>query len=99
VTVAQLIMILSFSYSGPEQLYRRGFWDLFGDLPPSINPTPRPYLRVTWRSVPWVTWEAVTGVERIHCRRFLRQAGCWGSTEAKVEGVVLRSTGVAIAVS
>jgi hypothetical protein len=31
---------------------------------PSINSTPRPYLRVTWRSVPWVTWEAVAGVER-----------------------------------
>jgi len=33
-----------------------------------MNPTPHPYLRVTWTSVPWVTWEAVTGVEGTLCR-------------------------------
>jgi len=33
-------------------------------LVPPINPTPRPYLRVSWiRTLPWVTWEAVTVVE------------------------------------
>jgi len=41
-------------------------------LEPPINPTPRPCLKVTWISVPWVTWEAVTGVEWTLCRGLLR---------------------------
>jgi hypothetical protein len=40
--------------------------ELLGILPP-INPTPHPYLWVTRRSVPRVTWEAVTVVEGTHC--------------------------------
>jgi len=35
-----------------------------------INPTNRPYLGLCG-SVPWVTWEVVTGVEGIPCRGFL----------------------------
>jgi len=35
------------------------------NLPP-INPTPRLCLWVTQRSVPWVMWEAVTGMQRTH---------------------------------
>ena len=40
---------------------------------PPINPTHRLYLRVTWTSIPWVTWQAVTGVEGTHCSSVLRQ--------------------------
>jgi len=40
-------------------------------LPP-INPTPPPYLMVTYRSIPWVMWYTVTGVEGISCRGLLR---------------------------
>jgi hypothetical protein len=57
---------------------------------PSISPIPRPYLRVVWRSVPWVTWEAVTSVEGTLCRgyydtRWLTEL--W-STQAKVQDIV-----------
>ena len=38
----------------------------------SINPTPRPYIMVMWRSVPWVMWEAVTGVEVMPYRGLLQ---------------------------
>ena len=39
---------------------------------PPINPTTRPYQRITWRSVPWCTCEVVTSVEGISCRGLLR---------------------------
>jgi hypothetical protein len=43
------------------------------NVQPPINPTPRPYLRVIWiRTLPWVTWEAVTGMEGTPCRGLLR---------------------------
>ena len=43
------------------------------NVQPPINSTPRPYLRVIWiRTLPWLTWEAVTGVERTPCRGLLR---------------------------
>jgi hypothetical protein len=38
----------------------------------SHKSNPASLTRVTWRSVPWVTWEAVTGVEEIPCRGLLR---------------------------
>ena len=40
--------------------------ELLGSYPPT-NPTPHPYLRVTRRSVPRITWEAVRVVEGTHC--------------------------------
>jgi hypothetical protein len=70
----------------------------------SHKSNPRPYLRVTWRSAPYVTWVAVTGVEVKTIRGLLLLdtrylMGLW-YTQAKVEGIVLRlhGTGVVIAV-
>jgi hypothetical protein len=53
-----------------------------------INPTPRPCLRATW-----VTWEAVKVLEWTTCRGLHDRCwltGLW-STEAKVEGIVLKA--------
>jgi hypothetical protein len=58
---------------------------------PPINPTPRLYLRVLWiRTLPWVTWEAVTVVQSNPdegCYDTSWLTGPW-STQAKVEGIV-----------
>jgi hypothetical protein len=40
-------------------------------IPPPINPNPHLHLMVMWRSVPWVMWEEVTGVEVTPCRGLL----------------------------
>jgi len=40
---------------------------------PLINRTPCPYLRVLWRSVPWVTLEVATGMEGIPYKGLLWQ--------------------------
>jgi len=55
----------------------------------SHKSNPRPCLRVTWRSVPYVTWVAGTGVEVYYDTRCLM--GLW-YTQAKVEGIVLKAT-------
>jgi hypothetical protein len=61
---------------------------------PSINPNPRPYLRVTWIStLPCVRWEVVTGVEGYTVEGYYDTrwlTGLW-STQAKVEGIVLKA--------
>jgi hypothetical protein len=60
---------------------------------PPINPTPRPYLRVTWRSAPWITWEAVTGVEGIPCRGLLRHTLANGAKVCPSQGGRYRAEG------
>jgi hypothetical protein len=57
---------------GPKPYQLIKFWiNLISHLPP-INSTPRSYLRVTWNSVPCVTWEAVKVVETTHCTGFTK---------------------------
>jgi len=60
---------------------------------PPINPTPRPYLRVTRKSVPWVTWEAVTGVESTPCRGLLRHTLANGALVYPSQGGRYRAEG------
>jgi hypothetical protein len=63
-------------------LYTTSYW-------PPINPTPRLYLRITWiYTLPWATWEAVTGVKGCYDTRWLTGLR---STQAKVEGIVLKA--------
>jgi hypothetical protein len=40
-------------------------------MQPPINITPCPYLRVMQRSIPWVMWKAVIGVQGTTCRKLL----------------------------
>ena len=59
----------------------------------SHESNPHPYLRVTWTSVPWVTWEAVTGMEGTLCRVLLNThllTGLW-STQNHVECIRLKA--------
>jgi len=47
----------------------------------------------SYSTLPWVTWEAVTGVEGIPCWGLLQHTlanGLW-STQVKVEGIMLRA--------
>jgi len=52
--------------------YRHCGSKFFIQRPPTNPPPPNPYLSVMRRSVPWVTWKLVRGVEGSPCRGLLR---------------------------
>ena len=60
---------------------------------PLINPTPRPYLRATWRLVPWVMWETVTDMDRTACRGLPRHTVPNGTLVYPSEGGRYRAEG------
>ena len=53
ITVLRKHLLVRYWHCGPTISIQR----------PPINLTPRPYLRVIRRSVPWVTWVVIAGVE------------------------------------
>jgi hypothetical protein len=64
-------------------------------IQPPINPTPRLYRRVnvdSYSTLPWVKWEAVTGVKGIPCYGLLRHVLIGlRSTQCKLERIVLKA--------
>jgi hypothetical protein len=58
-----------------------------------INPTPRPYHRVTCIYVPCVTWEAVTFVGTTHCRGLLNHKLTNGALAYAAQGGKYRAEG------
>jgi hypothetical protein len=53
---------------------------------PPINPTPHLYLWVMQRSVPWVMWVAVTGVQWTHYRGLLQHTLAKGALVYSSQG-------------
>ena len=75
------------------------FWfHLISHVPP-INPTSCPYLRVTRRSVSWVTWEAVTGVEYTPCRGLLSHTLANGVLVYPSQGGRYRAEGTGLVIA